>query len=1213
MLKRLHTIVAILVTLSMVAVPLVSLDVSAQQPAVEAETGNQVINVGEQTDTAPQTVQPRFAPPTGQDPLPQTQEPVSDLFLLDSVIRSCEDQTRFDLEWSGTGEILSIKYTLYNSSDNSHTDGEIDGSAGFGTSAIVWGKPGDTALSVDVTLVSGEEFSYLADASLCGTSEVHERGKQNTEATSVVPASGLSITNQKSATSVTTQMVTLVPETHGAALPNTTVIYVTNAQDNSQLEVYSHYRGIAGIGFFVDLVPGDYRWTFPAQGMWQRSTGTFTVGNSFLKVSLPLIAGNNGVIQANVTLPADYNNESPSLSFYATNAAGFTEYFQTRLLDGKVTIGPLAYGTYELVATPPWNYDSPQVTTVRIDSDVTVVDINFPKPVTSILSFDIDTGGVPVEDGWIRISDGLVWNGEYYTDTNIGESGEYNIEVLHPDDDQSVFYLVRSISHVEAYGEWYPGDATDIHIELAPIHPPSPRKVIDIRIKDSASGDLVGGLDLYARTYCDDATRMEQSGDIYQLLVFDDYDGYCQIAVYSGEWGGFYTWEFWISDVEGPLDYELTWDPLWAKDISMHVTVPDGIEPFSVILHYEDQPSGIVAEIGTDGIARFSALQKGNYRIRVGIHQEHYMVAELDDISVTTSGQTFEINVLPNPDLVTVNVEVRTSDGGDLPSALRVAHECGAKCGAVPSYELTPVGPTTTFQLQYPGQAPLTLYVGNIGGYHYSSVEFVPAETPNVTLTLVAVEPVPATPTAYLSANTGPARMDVRLTGGGYVPGELVTVRWGGPQGTLLAEATASDTGTIDVNLRVPASAVAGNYSITTNSTSGKSASAEFIVAIATIRLSIKSGRAGSATTVIGSGFQPGETVSIYWLGPAGPVLGTFEASDTGELIGRVNVPATAQLGTYNIYVRGDSSNQVGAVKYEVTSLVAVSLRLAITSGRAGSATTVIGSGFKPGETVTIYWLGPAGPVLGSFRASATGELVGRVNIPATTQLGTYNIYVRGNSSGQVGAVKYTVTHLVAVRLRLAIPSGRAGSPTTVIGSGFKPGESVTIYWLGPAGPVLGTFRASATGELIGRVNIPATAQLGTFNIYVRGNSSSQIGAVKYTVNRLVAVSLRLSPSSGQAGTTTTVIGSGFKPGETVTIRWGGTVGPIIGTTRASTGGNISVRITVPKNATRTTHSIVAQGGTSKQVGVVKYTVTLLASADPIRQEYVISEFYVRS
>jgi len=92
-------------------------------------------------------------------------------------------------------------------------------------------------------------------------------------------------------------------------------------------------------------------------------------------------------------------------------------------------------------------------------------------------------------------------------------------------------------------------------------------------------------------------------------------------------------------------------------------------------------------------------------------------------------------------------------------------------------------------------------------------------------------------------------------------------------------------------------------------------------------------------------------------------------------------------------------------------------------------------------------------------------------------------------------------------------------------------------------------------------------------------------------------LSFRVSPASGGRGTTATVSGTGFKPGETVTVYWGCRAAPCTGATALATpaadaDGSFSTQITIPAGAALGADRVGALGGDSGAFLGTGYTVT---------------------
>src|SRR5207244_11797375 len=104
--------------------------------------------------------------------------------------------------------------------------------------------------------------------------------------------------------------------------------------------------------------------------------------------------------------------------------------------------------------------------------------------------------------------------------------------------------------------------------------------------------------------------------------------------------------------------------------------------------------------------------------------------------------------------------------------------------------------------------------------------------------------------------------------------------------------------------------------------------------------------------------------------------------------------------------------------------------------------------------------------------------------------------------------------------------------------SGFHAGSSVALKWdCAIASCTSTTLLATATADAAGAFTVaalaPASATAGSY--YVAATDSA--GAFTKTSFKIVP-RLRLSPSTGPAGTAATATGDYYKPGETVTVLW---------------------------------------------------------------------------
>lgn len=338
--------------------------------------------------------------------------------------------------------------------------------------------------------------------------------------------------------------------------------------------------------------------------------------------------------------------------------------------------------------------------------------------------------------------------------------------------------------------------------------------------------------------------------------------------------------------------------------------------------------------------------------------------------------------------------------------------------------------------------------------------------------------------------------------------------------------------------------------------------------ATATLSMSKTYGLPGASITVSGSGYAATETVTIK-LGTV--TLGTATTS-SGSFSKSVTIPTTMTPGTYLMTATGATSGVVDSGNFKV---LAPTLVVNPSSGVPGTVTNVSGSQFHAGETINVY---NSTTLLGTTTATSTGTFAVNITIPASAPTGTFSLKAVGASSGIEALGSFKVT---SYPLTLSKTYGLPGAIISVSGSGYAATESVTIK-LGTV--VLATVTTSS-GAFSTSVTIPLTMAPGTYLMTATGATSGHVDSANFKV---LAPTLVLNPSSGLPGTVTSVSGSQFMAGETITIKIGST---ILGTTTASSTGTFSKSVTIPSSLAIGTYTVTATGGTSKIEAMGKFTV----------------------
>jgi hypothetical protein len=184
-----------------------------------------------------------------------------------------------------------------------------------------------------------------------------------------------------------------------------------------------------------------------------------------------------------------------------------------------------------------------------------------------------------------------------------------------------------------------------------------------------------------------------------------------------------------------------------------------------------------------------------------------------------------------------------------------------------------------------------------------------PSKTPMATSTsLATATPTSATMLAVSPLTTWPAQR-VTVTGLAFAPGEAVDIYWGNIDAPALATATASGTGSFVTSLVAP-QVISGTYAVIAVGHSGHHASTRLQIK-AGLALTPASGLPGTTVRVVGSGFQGGEAVAVWWDTPT-VLVGKTTASATGSFSGTTaltfTVPAQALAGQGIVTAIGQSS-----------------------------------------------------------------------------------------------------------------------------------------------------------------------------------------------------------------------------------------------------------------------------------------------------------------
>lgn len=288
----------------------------------------------------------------------------------------------------------------------------------------------------------------------------------------------------------------------------------------------------------------------------------------------------------------------------------------------------------------------------------------------------------------------------------------------------------------------------------------------------------------------------------------------------------------------------------------------------------------------------------------------------------------------------------------------------------------------------------------------------------------------------------------------------------------------------------------------------------------------------GATLSVSGSGFQPNEPVSLLF----GLSHGSATADGGGNFGGASLTIPNVSSGSYIILAVGQNSGYV-AFAYIYVSGFFPQINPSSWYISPGSTLSWSGSGFAPGETVTVSH---GGSQIASFNADGGGNFAnaGGWPIPYSMRNSTQTFTVQGASSGANFSLAIPVANLYP----WANPSTWYATPGTAVsfsGGGFGSNESLSVFLGSTSTTPLATVTADNMGSFmnLGPTPLPFSAQAGgsVANYRIVGNSSGISVAAPVTLASFYA---SLSPSSyySAPGGLITLSGTGFSPGESVVI-----------------------------------------------------------------------------
>ena len=173
------------------------------------------------------------------------------------------------------------------------------------------------------------------------------------------------------------------------------------------------------------------------------------------------------------------------------------------------------------------------------------------------------------------------------------------------------------------------------------------------------------------------------------------------------------------------------------------------------------------------------------------------------------------------------------------------------------------------------------------------------------------------------------------------------------------------------------------------------------------------------------------------------------------------------------------------------TTAAPPALTLTPASDVSGAPIALNGTGYKPTELVEVSFNGQA---LGSATANDTGAFSLPFKVPSLDP-GDYAVLAKGRNSGLAATTSFTIEQGPPA-LAFSAPQAAPGTSLTIMGTGFKPGETVMTWF---NGATVGSETADTKGAFSAVYVVPTLAP-GPYDVTATGETSNLALTVSYTV-----------------------------------------------------------------------------------------------------------------
>ncbi|MBV8719690.1 MAG: LysM peptidoglycan-binding domain-containing protein [Chloroflexi bacterium] len=352
-----------------------------------------------------------------------------------------------------------------------------------------------------------------------------------------------------------------------------------------------------------------------------------------------------------------------------------------------------------------------------------------------------------------------------------------------------------------------------------------------------------------------------------------------------------------------------------------------------------------------------------------------------------------------------------------------------------------------------------------------------PTPTPLVVQIQGTAVSIEARPLVLLNPSTVRQGSSVGVTGSGFDPGATLDI-YVKQQVTdsvdpLTFVQVDKSGGFGGVTFAVPDSLPRGSFVVQAREReSDNAATATAVIAGGSpqVKLGTQAAKSGDTIQLSASGFDPTETITVYWNDLSSDSIGTVQTDEAGTVRqGSVRVPFGAVGNNAFVFV-GDKSQSPVTVAFQLLNLYP-SVDLSSYAIKPDNVLSFSGKDFGPGEQVTVFLNDPDTPALTTIQTDDTGGFTnsGGFLVPFGLQGKQTLIFVGSQSKAPTTASFDT------------LPYTPSAQPSTY---GGRPGTTLTFYAIGFA-------RNEIVHAFVGRTDADAGQEVSCFRTDGQGNAAS--------------------------------------------------------------------------------------------------------------------------